>query len=295
MVTGSLKLLLLLSFMAIMTTSMPAAKAHPIESLPVGSYWTLTIRIHNELTGSGPFNGTWSREEKYTVTFSILNHDPNMITIRMNDAQNDSWSSNATETWIKRNGGASNNGTIPPVTNDYTLDAATLKVAKVSNENYKNSVGEYNYIIINPQGLTVGSNVPISAVLDTVTSSQNVSIKGASVDSWVLTWTGPREKGFWQDGNTYSRGPELWTEYFDKTYGLRVAQAVHGIYRFNGQGGGWRETKESTAEIVDTNISFSKPSSPSLMQPYVLGGAVAAIVLAVAFLAIRKRRINQSP
>lgn len=292
----SLKVLLLVSLTGITATiSAPAAKAHPADSLPVGNYWTLGIHIHNELTGTGSFNGTWSRDEKYAVTFSVLSHDLNMITIRMNEAQDDSWSSTATEAWIKRNGGATNNGTVNPFTNDYTLDAATLKVIKVSNDDFKNSVGQYSYIIINPQGLSVGSNVPIAADLDKVTSSQDVSIKGANVDSWMLTWTGPREKGYWHDGNTYSRGPEMWTEYFDKTYGLRVTHTVHGIYKFNGQGGGWKETKESTSRVSDTNINFSQSNNLSfLTQPYVLGGIAVAVtvVILVVFLTMRKRKTN---
>lgn len=288
----SLKVLfLVLLTVIIATTSAPATKAQPVDSLPVGSYWTLGIHIHNELTGSGSFNGTWSRNEKYAVTFSLLSHDSNTITIRMNEAQDDSWSSTATDAWIKRNGGATNHGTVNPFTNDYTLDAATLQVIKVSNDLLNNSIGEYSYIMINPQGLSVGSDVPISADLDKVSSSESVSIKGASVDSWMLTWTGPREKGFWRDGTTYSRGPEMWSEYFDKTYGLRVAHTIHGIYKFNGQDGGWRETKESTSQVSDTNINFSQSGSFFLMQPYVLGGiAVAVVVIVVAFLTIRKRK-----
>jgi hypothetical protein len=295
-VTKNLKILLLVSLTGIIATiSLSAAKAHPAGSLPVGSYWTLGVYIHNELTGSGSFNGTWSREEKYAVTFSVLSHDSNTITIRMNEAQDDSWSSTATETWIKRNGGATNNGTVNPFTNDYTLDATTLKVIKVSNDNFKNSVGQYSYIIINPQGLTVGSDVPLSADLDKVTSSQVVTINGANVDSWMLTWTGPREKGYWHDGNTYSRGPEMWVEYFDKIYGLRVAHTVHGIYKFNGQGGSWKETKESTSQVSTTNISFSQSSSfSSLMQLYVFGGIAVAVVIAVAFLTMRKRKTNSA-
>jgi hypothetical protein len=272
----------------------PTAKGHSVDALPVGSYWTLKIHVHNELTGSGSFNGTWSREENYAVTFSFLSHDSNTIAIRMNEAQNDSWSSTATETWIKRNGGATNNGTVNPFTNDYTLDAATLEVIRVSNDNFRNSVGLYTYIIINPQGLTVGSDVPVSADLDKVASSQDVNVKGANVDSWMLTWTGPREKGFWHDGNTYSRGPEMWAEYFDKIYGLRVAHSVHGIYRFNGQGGSWRETKESTSQVSDTNINFSQLSGFSfLMQPIVLGEIAVAVVVVVAF-AMRKRKTKRA-
>ena len=294
--TKSLKVLLLVLLTGIIATmSAPAAKAHLADSLPVGSYWTLGLHNHYELRGTGSFNGTWSRDEKYAVTFSVLSHDSNTITIRMNEAQADSWYSTATEGWIKRNGGARNNGTVNPFTNDYTLDAATLEVIKVSNDDFKNSVGEYSYIIINPQGLSVGSNVPVSADLDKVTSSQDVSIKGANVDCWMLTWTGPREKGYWRDGNTYSRGPEMWVEYFDKAYGLRVAHTVHGIYKFNGQGGGWKETKESTSQVADTNINFSQSNNLSfLMLPYVLGGiAVAvAVVIVVAFLTMRKRKTN---
>jgi hypothetical protein len=290
--TRPLKVLFLVALTVLIATiSAPATKAQPVDSLPVGSYWTLGIHIHNELTGSGSFNGTWSRNEKYAVTFSLLSHDSNTIIIRMNEAQDDSWSSTATDAWIKRNGGATNHGTVNPFTNDYTLDAATLQVIKVSNDLLNNSIGEYSYIMINPQGLSVGSDVPISADLDKVSSSESVSIKGASVDSWMLTWTGPREKGFWRDGTTYSRGPEMWVEYFDKTYGLRVADTIHGIYKFNGQGGGWRETKESTSQVSDTNINFSQSGSFFLMQPYVLGGmAVAVVVIVVAFLTIRKRK-----
>jgi hypothetical protein len=211
----------------------------------------------------------------------------------MNEAQDDSWSSTATESWIKRNGGAANQGTVNPFTNDYTLDAATLQVLKVSNDLLNNSIGEYSYILINPQGLSVGSDVPVSADLDRVSSSQSVSIKGASVDSWMLTWTGQREKGFWRDGTTYSRGPETWEEYFDKTYGLRVAHTIHGIYKFNGQGGGWRETKEATSQVSDTNINFSQSDSFSVMQPYVLSGmAVAVVVVIVAFLRMQRRKAN---
>jgi hypothetical protein len=110
----------------------------------------------------------------------------------------------------------------------------------------------------------------------------------------MLTWTGPREKGFWRDGTTYSRGPEMWVEYFDKTYGLRVADTIHGIYKFNGQGGGWRETKESTSQVSDTNINFSQSGSFFLMQPYILGGmAVAVVVIVVTFLTIRKRKLSE--
>ena len=278
----------------IATISTPVTKAHPSDSLPVGSYWTLGYRVHQELTGAGSFNGTWSRDEKYDVTFSILSHDSNTITVRLSEAQDDSWSSIATDSWVKRNGGATNHGTVNPFTNDYTLDAATLMVIGVSNNNFTNSVGQYSYIIINPQGLSVGSYVPISTDFDKVDSSQGVSIKGANVDSWMLTWTGPREKGYWHDGNAYSRGPELWTEYFDKTYGLRVAHATHGIYKFNGQGGGWKETKDSTSQVADTNINFSQSSIFStLVQSYVLGGISVAVVIAiVAFLTMRRRKAS---
>ena len=295
--TKNLKVLILVSLMVIIATiSTPVTNAHPSDLLPVGSYWTLTNQVHQELTGTGSFNGTWSRDEKYDVTFSILTHDSHTITVRVREAQDDTWSSNATDSWVKLNGGATNHGTVNPLINDYTIDTTTLMVIGVSNKNFTNSVGEYSYVIINPQGLSVGSQVPISMGFDRVDPSQSVSIEGVNVDSWMLTWTGSHERGYWHDGNTYSRGPEMWTEYYDKTYGLRLAHATHGIYRFNGHGGGWRETKNWTSQAAETNITFSRSSSsPTLFQPYVLGGIAAVVaIIIVAFLTTRRRKASSA-
>lgn len=259
------------------TIPVPVA-AHPVQSLPVGSYWTVSTTNHRTTTGSGSDSGTFTRDEKWTEKFTVRSHDANTITIT-DDYEGGSWSSTASDTWVKANGGATSQGQWPSSTNDYTINAATVNVTAVSNNDYKDDVGQGIYFLINPQGLSVGNTVNIGDDYK-VSSSQRIKVKGVDVDAWALTWTCDGCNGYWNATGTYSKGQETWTNYCDKTYGIFLGLRASGNYEFTRQGGGWKETMASTSQVSDTNINFSRSSTPSfLMQPYVLGGIVLAVAI----------------
>lgn len=282
----------------------PVAAASPAASLPIESHWTLSITSHYAASGSGPFAGEWTRDEKSTEKYTVQSRDANSITITY--AFSGSYSNTATDTWISPNGGKSNQGTFTSTQNDYTIDLTTLKVTAVTNSDNKNDIGTRIWFMINPQGLNHGSTLPYywkgSEVPWKVNEPTPIKIKGTNVNGVSITYS-DEANGWWNVDNTYSRGPETNTCTFDSTYGLLIGLAQTGNYKFTIQGGGWTETKSIISEIADTNINFSQSIFSQLFspfsqlfssffsQPYLIGGIVTIIVLIMitGFFTMRRR------
>jgi hypothetical protein len=280
----------------------PVAAASPAASLPIGSHWILNGTSHYTASGSGIFAGEWTRDAKSTEQYTVQSRDANTITITY--AFSGSYSNTATETWVNRNGGKSNQGTFTPTQNDYTIDLATLKVTAVTNSNNKNDVGTRIWFMINPQGLSHGSTLSYywkgSEVPWKVSEPTPFKVKGTNVNGLSITYS-DEANGWWNVDKTYSRGLETDTVIFDSTYGLLMGVTQTGNYEFTKQGGGWTETKSLTSEISDTNINFSQSILSQLFapfsQPYLISGIVAIIVLIIVtgFVMMRRRGQTKPP
>jgi hypothetical protein len=251
--------------------------------------------MHRALQGTGSYAGSWIRDEKYTIKFTVVKHDANMITI--SDQYSGSWSSTATDTWVKANGGQSSQGIMPPVELDYTIDLTSMNITAVEQEsmnlNQKLYPRPFTWLLINPQNLGEGGTVWIwkwrgPETAFGVGGSQTVDVKGAKVDAWSLSYTGswPRPSHV---GNSHSTGSESITYLYDKTYGVLLGWNVTGTSNYTVDGGGYRIIRSDNFQASDSNI-FTQPNAFSVLtQPYVLAGILAAIlVAAVALLRMRR-------
>jgi len=169
--------------------------------------------------------------------------------------------STATDTWVKPNSGKTKRGTAEE-TNDYTIDAATLKVIAVSNKDYKDDVGLQSVWMTTPTGLTQGSTVlcpwygkTTTEVPWRVAGSQTVSIEHINVSAWKLVYTG-EGVAYWSLKDVGSTGTETITRLYDAYYGIELGWSVVGSYVLTSKWGGWTETYSSTAQITETNLVF---------------------------------------
>jgi len=229
------------------------------ERLPVGSWWVLNGSRHYAVSGSESYRGTWTRDEDYSWRLSVKNSDADTITL--SSSYSESWSTTATDKWIKPNGGKSKSGTWDE-TNDYTIDAATLKIVAVSNKDYKDDVGLQSVWMTTPAGLTQGSTVlcpwygkTTTEVAWRVSGSQTVSIEGINVNAWNLVYTG-EGVAYWSLKDAGSTGTETITRLYDAYYGIALGWSAVGSYVLTSKWGGWTETYSSTAQITQTNLVF---------------------------------------
>jgi len=232
------------------------------QSLPEGSWWTISRTYKWMATGSGSDSGKWTLDGKSDRKFTVTKHDAENIIISYSSSS--SWSSTATETWVKPNGGATKKGE-STATVTYTLDASTLVVKAVSDKDYQDEVGHPVWFLVNPTELRPGATISLpwttasATIVDvpwSVTKAQTVNVKGGSAACWTLEHTG-ESMGYWRVGETRSSGTETDTYLFDTTHGVYLGESISGSYSFDRSGGGWSETHSATSQVVNTNLVFS--------------------------------------
>lgn len=243
----------------------PVAAANSV-TLKSGDWWAVNGTLHRTANGSGSDAGQWTYDLTYVDKYTVLNKDATTVLISLNETG--SWSSTATQIFVKPNGGATNTGSWSS-TITYTIDAGTFKVLAVSNNNRSDRIGHPSSIILTLGGLSQGSSVQLGwyvpsgdAKSSTYTDvswnvdKQTVNFKGADVGVWSLTHTGDG-LGYWQSsGSIYSMGPETATYLYDANYGIYLGGSFTGNYALAVTGSGWTETYSSTETLSDTSPSI---------------------------------------
>jgi len=267
----------------------------PLKSLPEGSYWSGNGKIHRTLEGTGNYTGTWASDTEYDSKFTIIGHSSDAIEISYE--YYGSWSSRATDKWVKLSGGESNHGTTGPVRFDYTIDIGTMKIMAVSDNTYRGLVGVLALQLIDPQSLHQGGTVSQdwsgSTVNWTVGTSETIALNNVQVDVWPLSHSG-NWYGSWHVGNNYSTGMITITYLYDKNYGIALRRTATGDFNYTGNDQGWSETLSDNFRVTDSNV-FIRPSAFSLlMKPntLLLVAAMIVAILLVAFLTVRSRRTH---
>jgi hypothetical protein len=262
--------------------------------LSEGSYWSGNGKIHRTLEGRGNYTGTWTSDTEYDSKFTIAGHSSNAIKISYE--YYGSWSSRATDKWVKRNGGESNHGASGPVRFDYTIDTGTMKIMAVSDNTYRGLVGVLALQLIDPQPLHQGGTVSQdwsgSTITWTVGESETIDVNDVHVDVWPLSHSG-NWYGSWHAGNNYSTGMIRITYLYDKNYGIALRRTATGDFNYTGNDEGWSETLFDNFQVTDSNV-FYRPSVFSVfMKPYMVVLVAAMIVaVVVTFLTVRRRRAS---
>ena len=271
----------------------PISAVSPVQSLPIGSYWRGNGTMQKTLQGKGSYEGIWSEYSRYTRKFTIVNHNADEIAI--SEEYWGSWSTRATSTWVKRNGGESKEGTIAPVRIDYMINLTTMKVTAVSSKIDfigGRPVGHLTWLLIDPQNVYHGRTVSLYRagfpVTFEVAASQIISINGASVDTWLLSYTGSAN-GTWHVGNNYAIGNETDTFLYDKTYCIAVGSTNSGSFSYTEEGGRLTETLSYYFRISDSNLAFAQPSKTdgsnlARISQRVQDMLVAMVVILAAFI-----------
>lgn len=263
-------------------------------ALPVGSYWSGSGTVHRALQGTGTYAGNWTEDRKYTNKFTIMNRYTDSIMVLVEYSL--TWSNAAKATWIERNGGESNQGSIAPISVYYTIDLTTMRITAASS-NQAQKRGRLTYLFIDPSQRTAatvpgdwyGLTVPFG-----VDPSQMISINGVDVVVRPVVYGGDGY-GYWPVRNFYPTGRETIMYLYDETYGIVVGWTTFGRYVYVDAGGGWNETFSDNFRVSDTNINFPHAAPPSTssfpMQPNILGGIVVALVAVVVAFVIMQKRI----
>jgi hypothetical protein len=246
----------------------------------------LTEEYHRTASGSGNYGGTWKEDGEETWKFLVKDQNDTSITVSLEGLL--SWSSTATGSWIEPNGGAANHGQ-DPVSESYTVDKTTLEITAVCDGCTEDWMGHPAWFMLNPtaprQGDTLqfgwwkaNSDAKSSTLINVpfTVGVQSVVIKGVSLQSWVLTYSG-NQLGFWRVGDVYSKGTTTDNELFDVVYGVNVGWSESGQYEYTGSGGGWTETYSSEGHVGDTNLTFKTPVTVSV-EPPVLSIMVDGVV-----------------
>jgi hypothetical protein len=316
---SAIVLCLLIMSLASLTLVEQAANVNAqgnFQSLPAGSWWSLSYTEHRTLSGTGSDSGSWAQDASSTYKLSVDSTDGKTMVISEQDSG--TYSSVATDHWVGWSGGATNQGTYPQLVVHYTIDLTQtgFKVTSVSNTSYVAEVGHPPWFLADPatfqQGQSVerswydGSNTRIY-VPWMVTGSQSVKVGSVDVTAWRASYTG-ESAGYWQSGttHTYAKGPESDAKLYAALYGIEVAATYSGNYALTESGGGWTETFDGSIQTTGTNIVFSSSSSSSFASssssvsssPLALGGnstlvigaVVAAIVLAMGLVGTRMRK-----
>jgi len=263
----------------------PVSAVSPVQSLPIGSYWRGNGTMQKTLQGKGSYDGIWSEYSRYTRKFTIVNHNANEITI--SEEYWGSWSITATSTWVKRNGGESKEGTIAPVRVDYMINLTTMKVTAVSSKTDfigGRPVGHLTWLLIDPQNVYHGRTVSLYRagflVPFEVVASQVISINGASVDTWLLSYAGSAN-GTWHVGNNYAKGNETDTFLYDKTYCIAVGSTNSGSFIYTEEGGRLTETLSYYFRISDSNLAFAESSETDRSHPVRISQTVQGMLVAI--------------
>lgn len=242
----------------------PVAAANSV-ALKSGDWWVVNGTLHRTANGSGGDAGQWTLDATYVDKYTVQSKDATTVLISIDETG--SWSSTATQTWVKPNGGATKTDSWSSKIT-YTIDPGTSKVLAVSNKDYSDQIGHPSYIMLNPGGLSQGSSVQLGwyvpssdAKSSTYTdvswavNKQTVNFKGANVGVWSLTYTGD-SLGDWNSGGTYSKGPETATYLYDTNYGIYLGSSLTGNYALTRTAGGWTETYSRTEKLSDTSPSI---------------------------------------
>ena len=263
----SFQVLFLVAIIALIGVHVRPVPASPVQSLPVGSYWSGSEIVRRTLQGTGNYEGTWMRDAKYITKFSVVSRDGNTVTI--SNEYSGSWSSTATGTWVTSNGGLTNHGTIAPVGYDYTINLTTMNITAIkqkgpNSDPKSGNLAPFAWLFIKPHDLREGSTIWIWMWTDSIApfavgAPQTVSIRDVNVDVWPLAFS--REwRPLWHTGSNSSTGRETITYLYDKSYGVLVGWAVTGSSNFGGDTGNYTATRSDDFRVSDTNIHFTQLS-----------------------------------
>ena len=89
-----------------------------------------------------------------------------------------------------------------------------------------------------------------------VGKSQTFQIKGYDATAYGTSYTG-QALGDCYWNHVYSKGTITHNHIYDGKYGIFLGVSCSGDYVLDQQGSGWTETSSDTAQIDDTNLTFS--------------------------------------